>query len=189
MANDMTHPPRWQFALLALCTAGLAACTGAALVGSAPDSAPPQLVKLGARDAQGRDYVVWDRPKAFGPVPAELQAAGDLRCMQGRLDMRAAGYHPAAKGMDGQPIAGGGYFCAEPLIKQAAPTPRVVQQGQSIGWDQPAGFGPVPPEQRERGLRECTSQNPESRPLGFHPRPLDINGQPIANGGFLCAQN
>lgn len=191
MPSTPLIPPtfRWRAALSTLCLAGLTACTGGALIGQAPAEQPPQLVKLGARDAQGQEFLVWDRPKAFGPVPPELQALGDFNCMQGRLSLRAVGYHAQAKGLDGQAIAGGGYFCAETLMTQGAPAPRVVRQGDSIGWDRPGSFGPIPPELRTRGRRECGSQTPPARALAYHPRPLDINGQPIAQGGFLCTPN
>ena len=96
-ATTSSSPPQpWPGlpALAVLTALTLGGCTGGALVSSAPADTPPQLVKLGARDAQGREYLTWDRPAAFGPVPADLQAAGDLSCMQGQIEMRAAGYHP-----------------------------------------------------------------------------------------------
>lgn len=171
-------------ALAVMAVLALSGCTGGALVSKAPDDKPPQLVKLGARDAQGRDYLVWDRPSAFGPVPAELQAPGDLSCMQGQVEMRAVGYHPLARGLDGAAIAGGAYFCAR-TSSSGSPPPQVVRQGDTLGWDRPGAFGPVPAELRERGNRECAARPPLSRALAYHPAPLDQQGQPM-QGGFLC---
>ena len=171
--------------MAALTALALGGCTGGALISSAPAATPPQLVKLGARDAQGRDYLTWDKPSAFGPGPADLQAAGDLSCMQGRIETRAAGYHPQARGLDGKAIEGGAYFCARPLLA-AAQLPQVVRQGDSQGWNRPGAFGPIPAELRERGDRECAARPPLTRVLGYHPAPLDLQGQPMKGGGFLC---
>ncbi len=85
-------------------------------VGNAPDSNPPKLLKSeNDRDrglTQGKvSGIRWDRPGAFGPVPANLQAQGDAGCQAGGFT-RAIGYHPGALNLEGKPIAGGGYFCA-----------------------------------------------------------------------------
>ena len=83
-------------------------------VGNAPDSNPPKLLKSDNDSGlnQGKiDDIRWDRPGAFGPVPANLQAQGDAACRAGGFN-RAIGYHPSALNLDGKPIAGGGYFCA-----------------------------------------------------------------------------
>lgn len=83
-------------------------------VGNAPDSNPPKLLKSDNDRGlnQGKiDDIRWDRPGAFGPVPANLQAKGDAGCQAGGFN-RAIGYHPGALNLDGKPIAGGGYFCA-----------------------------------------------------------------------------
>lgn len=85
-----------------------------ATIGNAPDRNPPKLLKsdnAGGVNQGKRDNVIWDRPGAFGPVPANLQATGDAACRAGGF-AKASGYHPAALNVDGKPIAGGGYFCA-----------------------------------------------------------------------------
>lgn len=105
--------------LLAL--AHLAACS-VSPVGLSADAIPPKLVNLaapksGEKPVEARAWedgqlmnLGWDRPSAFGPVPKELQAAGDATC-QKALYRKAIGYHPSAVGFDGKPIVGGGFFC------------------------------------------------------------------------------
>ena len=72
--------------------------------GSKPADTPPQIVT----DAQKRN--IWDNPGAFGPVPANLQAKGNAICKSAGFK-NATGYHPQAKGLDGKPFDGGGFFC------------------------------------------------------------------------------
>jgi hypothetical protein len=84
------------------------------MVGSAPDSNPPKLLKtdggMWAWDGAGKVNATWDRPGAFGPVPDNLKAVGNRICQL--TDFReAAGYHPGALDFNGQPIRGGGYLC------------------------------------------------------------------------------
>jgi hypothetical protein len=55
--------------------------------------------------------VLWDRSAAFGVVPANLQANGNAVCQAGGF-ARAVGYHPAAIGLNGKAVKGGGYLCA-----------------------------------------------------------------------------
>lgn len=57
---------------------------------------------------------VWDRPHAFGPVPASLINEGNEGCStlnRGDQSFRASGYHPAAADEKGVPFPGGGFFC------------------------------------------------------------------------------
>jgi hypothetical protein len=189
MNPSTTSPPAWRIARLGPLAAAvlvLGACAGGALVGPAPSEPAPQIVKLGARDAQGRDYMIWDRPSSFGPVPPALRAVGDLSCMRSNLQTRAEGYHPAARGLDGRTLPGGGFFCQLPVRGRSAAVPRVVKVGDHVGWDLPGNFGPIPEGLLERGRRDCEARQPGSQPLGYHPAPLGEDGRPIANGGFLC---
>lgn len=71
--------------------------------GDKPDSVPPRLVV----DKNGP---AWDRPHAFGPVPAELQATGNEICKNVGT-AKATGYHPKAQDVNGKAITGGGYYC------------------------------------------------------------------------------
>lgn len=73
--------------------------------GDKPAEKAPHLTRL--------DGVLgWDRPAAFGAVPQALQARGDAVCANAGRTLHAIGYHPAALDEKGQPIPGGGYFCA-----------------------------------------------------------------------------
>ena len=85
-------------------------------VGSAPDEKnPPQLVDTALRkgwDGSNLENVAWDRPSAFGPVPANLQAKGDEICKKGKWE-RAVGYHPKALDLEGKPIPDGGFYCSD----------------------------------------------------------------------------
>lgn len=76
--------------------------------GSEPDTQPPRLIVM--------DGVLgWDRPVAFGAVPADQQARGDMVCARFATDMKAMAYHPQAQQQNGQVIPGGGFFCAKPI--------------------------------------------------------------------------
>lgn len=80
-------------------------CTSAVFVGPGdkPDAVPPKIV-LGADNNR-----IWDRPNAFGPVPAGLQEAGKKVC--GPLGLKAIGYHPNAQDENGYRFPDGGYLC------------------------------------------------------------------------------
>ncbi|WMP17974.1 hypothetical protein [Thiothrix lacustris] len=83
-------------------------------VGNAPDKTPPKLMKSeNARGLlQGKSAgVLWDKPSAFGPVPANLQTVGNAAC-QAIGFAKASGYHPSALDVEGKAIAGGGFFCS-----------------------------------------------------------------------------
>jgi hypothetical protein len=168
---------------------GITGCsTGGLIIGSKYGDPPPQVVFLGARDAAGKDYLTWDRPWNFGPVPAELQAAGDIGCMRLESSLRAVGYHPRAMNRAGQETPGGGFFCQPQLLPDFSRSepPRLVMKDGQLGWDRPAAFGPVPASRSEAAAQECTKQNPKAVPLGFHPRPIGADGRPMEQGGYLC---
>lgn len=87
---------------------------GCTTVGNTPDQNPPKMVA--SENARGWDNgrsveVLWDRSAAFGVVPANLQANGNAVCQAGGF-ARAVGYHPAAIGLNGKAVKGGGYLCA-----------------------------------------------------------------------------
>ena len=88
------------------------------LVGSEPSEPAPQIVFLGARDGKGTDYLTWENVRSFGPVPAELKEAGDNACRAVSSELRALGYHPEARGRDGNKMPGGGFFCQPALTLQ-----------------------------------------------------------------------
>ncbi len=92
-------------AVLAVTAAG---CT--TMIGDKPSDVPPRL----AGDPDKASSHIWDRPEAFGPVPADLVAKGNSICATmntGDKKYQAVGYHPKAIGIDGRAIPGGGYFC------------------------------------------------------------------------------
>ena len=96
---------RLQYLALASLTV-LAACAATAPgPGASEDATPPRLV----RDASGT--VVWDRPSAFGPVPADKLAAGVTVCGGVNSAAKPGGYHSRAANENGVPFATGGYLC------------------------------------------------------------------------------
>ena len=95
-------PSRLALACVALT---LAAC--AQTPGNRQADEPPQLSKRG-------DIIAWNNASAFGPVPSHLASTGALRCAAldtDKVKYRALGYHSAARGLDGLPLPGGGYYC------------------------------------------------------------------------------
>lgn len=175
---------------LAFAVLGLSGCSLAPLIGKSYGEPPPQVAYLGAKDVNGAEYLTWDRVSSFGPVPEELQAAGHLRCMKLGSTLRAAGYHPRALDVQGKPTPGGGFFCQpQPLeALQSSASPRVILRDGQPNWDRPSAFMPIPEALQAVALKECRAQNPRFQPLGYHPKPLDAQGQPMNKAGFLCAE-
>ena len=160
------------------------------LIGETPSDPPPQIVYLGARDSKGQEYMTWENVSSFGRVPPELQAVGDLSCMRNALELRATGFHPHAKDVRGQAVPGGGFFCQLQTIKDVvdARPPQAVVKGGVLGWDRPSAFGSIPENRRVQAEQECQKGSPKAVPLGFHPRPFDVAGQPMEQGGYLCIE-
>jgi hypothetical protein len=75
--------------------------------GGMPDVKAPQLVKTDG-------ILGWDRPSAFGRVPASEKARGARICQSVDRRLVAVGFHPTAKGEQGYSIEGGGFFCGIP---------------------------------------------------------------------------
>ncbi len=175
---------------LLLPTVLLTGCAAQALVGTVPSATPPQLVVLAAKGQDGKEVLTWDRPMAFGPVPAHLKALGDVSCLRTRVDLEAIGYHPSALDRDGKPMLTGGFFCA-PKLHGSAPgrvPPQIVLKDRVLGWDRPSAFGAVPKEQLVRGRTVCATLDPTFEAIGYHPQAKDITGKPIPDGGFFCAK-
>lgn len=165
----------------------LSACSMGVLVGDQPSEPPPRVAFLGAVDGKGAEYETWDRPWAFGRVPAELQARGDISCMKLGLSLRATGYHPRAEDRQGNTTPGGGFFCQpQALANAVAPAPKVVVIDGRSAWDNPGAFGAIPADKLNAARAACQQQNPQSRPLAYHPAPLDAQGAAMPQGGFLC---
>lgn len=160
------------------------------LIGESPSDPPPQIVYLGAQDAKGQEYKTWINVSSFGRVPPELQAVGDLSCMRTSLELRAVGFHPRAKDLSGQAVPGGGFFCQLTPLKAVvdAQPPRAVLKDGVLGWDRPSAFGPIPEARRQQAEQECKKGNSRAVPLAYHPRPLDVSGQAMPQGGYLCIE-
>jgi hypothetical protein len=80
--------------LLIAATIGLTAC--ASRPGAVASDVPPRLVSNGV-GLSTVNTMSWDRPEAFGPVPADQLAKGQASC--GRLGegWKPTGYHPRAQ--------------------------------------------------------------------------------------------
>jgi len=175
---------------LSTLTISLAGCMAPAqvMVGKAPSATPPQLLLLATPEGKAKGIYTWDNPLAFGPVPSQLQVAGNVSCMIARIDLQAIGYHPAAKGRDEVPLQGGGFFCGpKPHGAQPAKTPpKLIHIDGVLGWDNPAAFGLVPDTMKEAGANACGAPGRDNVAYGYHPGALDENGSQIPGGGFFC---
>lgn len=189
IGNSMLRPCLLSVAG-ALVVLSVAGCSTGVLIGSEPSDPPPRVAFLGAVDAKGVEYLTWERPWAFGPVPAELQASGDMTCMTLGLSLRAKGYHPKAQDRAGNTTPGGGFFCQPDLQAQLtySKPPQIVVRDGKAGWDNPGAFGAIPDDKLAEAKAACQQQNPKSRPLAYHPSPIDSQGQTMPKGGFLCVQ-
>lgn len=176
--------------LTTVAAAALAACSTAALIGDHYGEPPPEVAHLGARDPKGNEYLTWVNVSSFGPVPAHLQAAGDINCMKIGFTLRAIGYHPQAKDLKGRTTPSGGFYCQPQPSQTLADRrpPRVVMVDGVASWDRPGAFLPLPAAMQEAAEKECHLNNPQLKPLGYHPQPLDAQGKPMSKPGFLCAQ-
>ena len=90
----------------------LSACSGfyydkSAISDQADLNNPPRLY----RATGNQNLLEWDRPEAFGRVPAHLQSRGNVVCSILGKDITAIGYNPNALDQNGKAIPGGGYFC------------------------------------------------------------------------------
>lgn len=149
---------------------------------------PPRVSEAVSKSEENTKLFVWDRPSAFGKVPASLQPVGDFICAKGRIDMYATGYHSRAQDKDGQAIPGGGYFCEKKPTgdKPSSHAPRLTRLKGIVGWDQPSAFGILPEHSRQAGVIACNAMGQGLTPIGFHPDALDESGRKIRGGGYLC---
>ena len=89
------------FTLVAGCAAGPSA---------APSPIAPKLFM------NERGLKQWDRPEAFGPVPADLLDMGREYCAtlnNGGKRYSPTGYHPNARTVEGYPLEDGGFYCTQ----------------------------------------------------------------------------
>ena len=75
--------------------------------GEVASETPPRLVM---QTIEGEDTLIWNDLSKFGPVPADLAEAAEKICLEVGAS-GAWGYHPKARDLDGNSIAGGGYLC------------------------------------------------------------------------------
>jgi hypothetical protein len=171
----------------------LVGCVTPALVGTREGDIPPQLVKSGVKGPDGVEFLTWDRPLSFGPVPESLKVSGDIACMFTGLQFEAIGYHTKARDASGNAMPSGGYFCAQKIrgTEPAPEAPRLVRKDGILGWDRPGLFGAIPNELRERGEKVCAGLNVAGgvsyRAIAYHPRARSESGAEISGGGFFCA--
>lgn len=170
----------------------LSGCVSTALVGTREGDIPPQLVKSGVKGSDGVEFLTWDRPLSFGPVPESLKVSGDIACMLAGVQFEAVGYHSKARDASGNTMPSGGYFCAQKVrgSEPAPEAPRLVRKDGILGWDRPGLFGAIPNELRERGERVCAGLNVAGgasyRAIAYHPRARGESGSEISGGGFFC---
>jgi hypothetical protein len=170
-------------------TAFVTGCASQAiLIGETPTDPPPRVVFLGARDASGHDYLAWENVSSFGRVPAAFKPVGDVSCMKIGINMRATGYHPKALDRFGQVMPGGGFYCQLSNLAgvYSSEAPRLIRLDGQLVWDKPGSFGAVPANMIEKGKIQCSQQGSPMKLLGYHPGALNLDGQQIVGGGFLC---
>ncbi len=82
---------------------------GSKMPGAKEAQVPPRLIMEDG-------FRKWDRPEAFGPVPANLLETGRKVCATmnaGNYEYEPAGYHSRAMDAQGNEFQGGGYFCVQ----------------------------------------------------------------------------
>jgi len=77
--------------------------------------------------------------------------------------------------------------------KPGAVPPRLVIDSATgmKTWDHPRAFGPVPAEMAASAHAACSGLDTTSvryRAIGYHPRALDLNGNPIPGGAYFCVR-
>lgn len=75
--------------------------------------------------------------------------------------------------------------------KVASETPPrlVAKADQTLAWDNPSAFGPVPEAEAARGAAVCGSLDTDKtkfKATGYHAGALDAYGNPFPGGGFYC---
>lgn len=88
----------------------LTGCVTKPTIGSKPGDVPPRIIV----DPANSTLKIWDKPGAFGPLPADMTAQGQLACSTlntNSVQYKAIGYHPLAQDIDGKKFPDGGYFC------------------------------------------------------------------------------
>lgn len=69
--------------------------------------------------------------------------------------------------------------------------PKLITRDNAKTWDNGGSFGPVPAALAADGIRICTSMNTgekQYQAIGYHSKALDLDGKPLAGGGYLCVK-
>ena len=81
--------------------------------------------------------------------------------------------------------------CAQsPGLEASDEAPRLVKNGDALTWNKVSVFGTVPSDLLERGNAACAALNNAETKFaakGYHPKALDLQGQPFTRGGFYCS--
>jgi hypothetical protein len=97
-------------ALTAGCATSSPGALGSENVGDFPKGLSPQYVKTPPAFTQ----LEWWNRGSFQAVPEDKLAAGQEVCNKDspdKTEFKVTGYHPYARGSDGYPIKGGGFYC------------------------------------------------------------------------------
>lgn len=168
----------------------LVGCSKGVMIGEKPTDPAPQIVFLGAKNADGDDYLTWKDVPSFGQVPADLTAIGNLSCMQYGLNLRAIGYHPEALDRKGNKIPGGGFFCSavKGLLEKSS-TPQLSDIDGQLTWKNPGAFvSEVPKDKTLEGKQVCSAISETAIALAYSKKALNADGSAIEGGAFLCVE-
>lgn len=76
------------------------------------------------------------------------------------------------------------WWGCEVPIGYGLPAPKLKVGSDKVKrWDRPAAFGPVPTALKAVGERFCGQ---DMKPVGFHPKAQDEDGDVFPEGGWLC---
>ena len=75
-------------------------------IASGFNQTPPRIVLRDGRPG-------WDRPGAFGAIPAALQERAQQECSRQGSAMKPLGFHPGALDAQGKVVPNGGFLCVE----------------------------------------------------------------------------
>ncbi len=63
--------------------------------------------------------------------------------------------------------------------------PQLINEEDSLVWDHPSRFGPVPPALQELGDATCRDLDFDHA-TGYHPEARNADGVTMSGGGFFC---
>lgn len=74
-------------------------------------------------------------------------------------------------------------------VASSTPPRLVAKADQTLAWDDPTAFGPVPAAEAARAAAVCGSLDTDKakfKATGYHAGALDAYGNPFPGGGFYC---